>query len=259
MIDEKLKRAIFTSIPLGFNFWDYRQLTINVRQQSDHEFSNILNRIRVGAPTNEDMEILEKQIIPNSNEINWVQNAVNFYLQKMETFPNILALFPITKTVDEFNSLITNQLKMKVITVNAIDTFRNRQPATQNYKSNKKRKIAETAGLESQLVIGIGSRIILKRNIDVVKGLVNGALGIIQDFKYNKVGEVNAIFIKFDNCEDIYELEKHSADYELNRNIYVTRTQFPISLAWALTIHKSQGLSLDCLLVDLGPDIFEGG
>ena len=71
--------------------------------------------------------------------------------------------------------------------------------------------------------------------------------------------KVIRIIVKFDNIEEEQVIQTVTADYEYQKNIYVSRTQFPLSLAWALTIHKSQGLSLNAILVDLGETIFEGG
>ena len=59
--------------------------------------------------------------------------------------------------------------------------------------------------------------------------------------------------------QEIYNLERFSADYEYSKNFYVSRSQFPITLEWALTIHKTQGLSLEAVMIYLGKDIFEGG
>jgi len=39
----------------------------------------------------------------------------------------------------------------------------------------------------------------------------------------------------------------------------ITKTQLPLKLAYALTIHKAQGMSLDCVELDLGTSIFENG
>ena len=43
------------------------------------------------------------------------------------------------------------------------------------------------------------------------------------------------------------------------KNYYVYRTQFPLILAYAVTIHKCQGLSLDCAIVDLSEKVFADG
>ena len=43
------------------------------------------------------------------------------------------------------------------------------------------------------------------------------------------------------------------------RNLYVYTEQFPLILAYAVTIHKCQGLSLDCAIVDLSEKVFSAG
>ena len=43
------------------------------------------------------------------------------------------------------------------------------------------------------------------------------------------------------------------------KNFYVYRKQFPLILAYAVTIHKCQGLSLDCAIVDLSDEVFSAG
>ena len=43
------------------------------------------------------------------------------------------------------------------------------------------------------------------------------------------------------------------------KNCYVQRTQFPLILAYAVTIHKCQGLSLDCAIIDLSDKVFADG
>jgi hypothetical protein len=55
------------------------------------------------------------------------------------------------------------------------------------------------------------------------------------------------------------KIERFSAQYEIDKNVYITRSQFPINLAWAFSIHKSQSLSLNNVFIDLGDDIFESG
>lgn len=100
----------------------------------------------------------------------------------------------------------------------------------------------------------------LKKNLNNGQAcLCNGALGTVKSFNYGKDQSIISLNILFDNLNEEYQLLKVSHDYEYSKNIYVTRTQFPVSVAWALTIHKTQGLSLESAIIDIGTDIFEPG
>uniref|UniRef100_T1J2E0 ATP-dependent DNA helicase n=1 Tax=Strigamia maritima TaxID=126957 RepID=T1J2E0_STRMM len=52
---------------------------------------------------------------------------------------------------------------------------------------------------------------------------------------------------------------KELAKYELMNNVYLHRKQFPIALAYAITIHKAQGQTLSSIITDLGTDVFAKG
>ncbi len=64
------------------------------------------------------------------------------------------------------------------------------------------------------------------------------------------------INIKFDHIEKNIDVERITADYEHVKNVYVSRSQFPIGLAWAIIIHKCQGLSLDAVMIDTSANLF---
>jgi hypothetical protein len=156
--------------------------------------------------------------------------------------------------------------KIKTRKIEAEDSnarqLHNREPNYKNKRNLKaKKKINQTVGLETLLEIGIGSRIMLRRNINTADGLVNGTIGVITDFVYSPKNEtyINKIKIKFDNISQTCEIERCVADYEFQKNVFVSRSQFPLTLAWAITIHKAQGLSLNCVLLDLGDNIFASG
>ncbi len=54
-------------------------------------------------------------------------------------------------------------------------------------------------------------------------------------------------------------IEPLSAEFYGNAGSVLARTQFPISLSWAATIHKVQGLTLDHAVIDIGTDVFSPG
>ena len=90
----------------------------------------------------------------------------------------------------------------------------------------------------------------LRRNIDAKAGLVNGAIGTVVAISATQ------ITIKFDHAIDTYDIEQVRSAFIVMKNYYVYRTQFPLIL-YAVTIHKYQGLSLDCAIIDLSSKVFQ--
>jgi ATP-dependent DNA helicase PIF1 len=91
----------------------------------------------------------------------------------------------------------------------------------------------------------------LIKNIDVHLGLINGAIGTVIDFTLAK----NPIIL-FDNGIT-HTIEKHEWKLDLNKN-FVKATQIPLILAYAITLHKSQSLTLSHAILDL-EDAFADG
>jgi len=102
----------------------------------------------------------------------------------------------------------------------------------------------------------------LKRNKNVEAGLVNGSVGTVTSFNTTTQGNitsVDSIAVKFDKIDNIANIERNSAFFEVLKSIYHTRKQFSLMLAFAITIHKSQGLSLQTAIVNAGSSTFWPG
>ena len=69
-------------------------------------------------------------------------------------------------------------------------------------------------------------------NVSVEKGLVNGALGTVQAISETR------ITVKFDRITDPCEIEKVKRKFMVMKNVFVYRSQFPLILAFAVTIHN---------------------
>ena len=123
----------------------------------------------------------------------------------------------------------------------------------------------ETSNLQNVLTVKINARVMITTNMDVTDGLTNGAMGTVTNVVIEKTtGKISIILVAFD-CEHVGQEARYTSVYNsINQNsvpihctqatfpvdkkasFQATRTQFPLTLAWALTIHKYQGLT-DCL------------
>jgi len=97
----------------------------------------------------------------------------------------------------------------------------------------------------------------LQRNIDVTNGLINGAIGTIVNVINGMDGEPEKIQVVFNN--KCYYLEPITDKFEVFHGAYVYRKQFLITVAYGITIHKSQGVFLDNCIIDVGIPFFHVG
>uniref|UniRef100_A0A8C4YF65 ATP-dependent DNA helicase PIF1 n=1 Tax=Gopherus evgoodei TaxID=1825980 RepID=A0A8C4YF65_9SAUR len=99
-----------------------------------------------------------------------------------------------------------------------------------------------------------GAQVILTKNLDVSWGLVNGARGVVVEFETEGNGLPRVRFLC--GVTEVIRLERWV--FKGPSGIYLSRQQLPLKLAWAISIHKSQGMSLDCVEISLSR-VFESG
>lgn len=107
-----------------------------------------------------------------------------------------------------------------------------------------------------------GARIMMVKN-DPEKRWVNGSLGTVSNLS------ATAIWIRLDGSakeEQVHKAKWESIEYRydvltqrVNPVVVGTYTQFPVAHAWAMTIHKAQGLTLNDVRIDLGHGAFSTG
>ncbi|CAG5135099.1 unnamed protein product [Candidula unifasciata] len=101
------------------------------------------------------------------------------------------------------------------------------------------------------LDLKIGAQVMLCKNLDVQRGLVNGARGVVIGY------EADYPVIKF-ACKVTEVIKSVRWVFKIGGGNTIVRKQIPLKLAWALSIHKSQGMTLDCVEISLAR-VFESG
>lgn len=115
--------------------------------------------------------------------------------------------------------------------------------------------------VESELTLKVGAQVMFTRN-DSLSRWVNGTLGTI--IKLSDDGIVvlldNDIEVDVDKAVwEVVEQEYNSDKKTCERRVVGRVQQYPLRLAWAITIHKSQGLTFDKVAIDLGSGAFACG
>jgi len=196
------------------------------RQQHDPEFVDILEHIRKGLVREEHLKKINARVDPY---FDWFFNK------------NYIVLTTLNKTVDEINHSRLAQLKGKEWLFEA--------EIEGNFPEN-------IYPAPYQLRLKAGARIMfLKNDLSPQKRYYNGKIGTIIDM------EEDVLTIEVDDLDEHIELEKHTweniqyyLDFEtkeIKRDVVGTFTQFPVKLAWAFTVHKSQGLTFSNIYCDL--------
>jgi len=197
-------------------------------RQKDKEYMGILNRIRIGSPSSSDISYLTKR--------------VNKIIQD-----DTIKIYPINSKVNEENQRCLAKLTTENIEFN-MKIFRtgvlSKEFITNAIKESK---------LPSTIILKVGCKIMVTRNVKVEEGICNGVTGI---FKGRSSKSKNEILIEIPSGEIKYVPLVSYKKFESIGN-YITIEQFPVELAFAISGHKSQGSTIKGkVTVDCGNSIF---
>ena len=256
VFEKMLKKSVLTKMGCMtcVNIWGervvYDELTI-IERQKDSQFCELLNEVRCGEVSDKTVAILKERVISVS--------AVEKFNELVKAGQSPVCLFSKREPCQRMNTEMLNSLESKTVGIVCCDEVDettgpqkwSKKAAEKLEKLNKDSNL--TAGLEAVLYLAVGARVMLRRNIDTTNGLVNGVCGTV-----TAVGK-KAVTVKFDHDEKEHAVEKVKSRFFVMKNFSVYRKQFPLVLAYAVTIHKSQGLSLDCAILDLSDNVFSPG
>jgi hypothetical protein len=215
----------------------------NMRQDDDVEFAAFLERLRHGIHTRDDWSMLQERrpdVIARSPG-------------GMEAFADAVRLFTTRDEVQEFNNLrvIENETPKADI-----------QAKHEGGHTAASAPPDEAGNLDARMTLCNGARVMVTRNLLTEHGIVNGARGTVAAIVYEEGKKPPALPLAVTLRLDRYTgptlpdgtvpIVPVKEQFHGARNVPCSRTMLPLRLAYAMTIHKCQGLTLPQVVVNLG-------
>jgi ATP-dependent DNA helicase PIF1 len=200
---------------------DFRHVTLRqVHRQDDPDFISVLNQFREGTVTKEGAAILKKRVA---------------------MFPpaNVLRLFTHNVQVDKWN-------KYQLGTLETPEHVLMAETSGNKYDVEFLKKNLITP---ERLVLKVDARAMVTANLKDPSdpdGMLaaNGEIGTVEAVQDDRVS------LRLDNGK-VIEIKRNTWKFDPSQKGTAEFCQFPLRLAWAATIHKSQGLTLDSALIDI--------
>ncbi|KAK3918035.1 ATP-dependent DNA helicase, partial [Frankliniella fusca] len=258
-----LSRPLYISGPLSpealhgknlFNSFECLFVLTECHRQKDPAFQGILDRISMGLATFEDYCVLSQRF------------ERNLTFSEVKKFDKAIRLFATKEDVADHNKKTLKELIDDAGNIVPVAII----PAKHNGNGAKVASEDKANGLPNELIMGHGARIMLKRNLWTKKGLVNGTMGILVDILYDEANEPPSgipriLMCQFDNYKgpgigpnNLVPIVPVVSSWKSSQGS-CSRQQFPVVLSYACTIHKSQGLSLDQAVINIGKREFSLG
>lgn len=224
----------------------------DVKRQSEKELSEALNNVRIDKTSAEDLKVFYKRDVEPDYEapkdilqIFGTNADADAYNDKC--FKEIPERPYIYEAKDEL--YIYNDIGESSVTV--LNTKDIANTKVSKYDLMALKKFNEDCKAPEKLELKEGCRVMLLKNIDVKRGLANGSCGTIKQLTSGSID------ILFDNGVRANMLPVEF-EYIKEGRTKIKRTQYPLRLAYGITIHKSQGMTFDKLVVNFNR-IFDYG
>ncbi|KAJ6436102.1 ATP-dependent DNA helicase PIF1 [Purpureocillium lavendulum] len=185
-------------------------------------------------------------------------------LREVDAFEAALRIYGKKARVDEYNYEHLVRLKRPAIQVMATNIGIGADKATSEQAGN----------LSGQFPVCIGARLMLTQNVWHPTGLVNGAQGTVYDIGWEPGADTHRdppfvimmmmdkytgpSYLTTDDGREVVPILPVKRDFFLGASA-CTRTQFPLMASYAITVHKSQSITVDKMVTDLSERGFQTG
>jgi ATP-dependent DNA helicase PIF1 len=215
-----------------------------VFRQTDNVYKKLLLNLRKGLISKKSIELLNSKKL-NKDELN-----------KMT---NIVRLVPTKNKANLINEHFNNKLNEKKYSYKRSYKESNNLTKTEKYKlslmTDEEKEleyncIKQSTLTDDKITLKKGSYVMCIANLNLELGIANGSTGIVVDFNSEKYP-----IVQFEKHKIVVGKKEWKSDNVPGISLY----QIPLILAWGITIHKAQGLTLNEAIIDVGTDLFEAG
>jgi ATP-dependent DNA helicase PIF1 len=227
-------------------------------RQKDEIFINILSQIRTGDLDDESIEILRGHVNRpyDADKYNGIMPTKLFPIRSKVDYVNSIMFSKIDNDEYEFEHSVLTNCKSYTDSGKAIpaELLLKCMRMTEQEKEYEIENLLNNTPCTRFLRLKKGASVLCTVNLDMDNEICNGSQGVILDI-YD-IDETTNIVVKFSNGH-----VKHIQPYLWQSEDFpcIAIKQYPLCLAWALTIHKIQGATLAMAEVDIGESIFEYG
>ena len=227
-----------------------------MRQKDDQPFIELLNRLRVAQHTEADIQIIQSRAVDVNDKNNYPLNELHVWAEN--------------KPVMDYNNQRLEEILMPLYVLQAVDQYPKNVSRHEIERVLSKGR-SYTGGLDLEVPIKEGARVMLTNNVDICDRLINGQLGTVARILVNEMTQnPSTVYVKFDD-EDAGNLviDKSADTFAIENRVVpikpifakiklnpgkrsspeIQRLQFPLALAWACTVHKVRGLTLNKIVI----------